>query len=367
VSAIAITGIGAVSPVGLTAASTAAALRAGVARLGPVASSEVDVADGEVAPATGGRVPLEWLRGGPVIEEWPGHDRAGVPPPLPAHLFIEDGAARLAALAAPAVEEAWAATSSPTPPPADFGLFLGLDEADVPEPVAAAVLAALPGWRPRALEAVRAGRASALAALHRAREEIAARRIAGAIVGGVDSLIRPSVYERLTNAGVVKDEEHPHGVHPGEAAAFLVVEARPRGPVLARLLGTGRAEEPTAGTDKPNQAVGLCGAIRAARKASPELADRPFSICDLNGDRYHALEWMLALIRALGDLRWKDAPPLDEFWHPADCTGDTGAASGALCCVWAVEAFRKRYAGAGKALVWGASDGRLRAAAVLAP
>jgi 3-oxoacyl-[acyl-carrier-protein] synthase-1 len=170
-------------------------------------------------------------------------------------------------------------------------------------------------------------------------------------------------------AGVLKDASvNPQGILPGEAAAFLVLEAATRGGTpLGVLAGTGVTEEPTAGTDEPNQGRGLTAAIRAARSVAP-LPYVPLMICDLNGERYRALEWLLAYPRSLGDLPWRyDLPTCGEFWHPADCLGDTGAASGALDCVWAVEALRKGYALTERVLVWGASEGRLRAAAILAP
>jgi 3-oxoacyl-[acyl-carrier-protein] synthase-1 len=93
----------------------------------------------------------------------------------------------------------------------------------------------------------------------------------------------------------------------------------------------------------------------------------PLFICDLNGDRYRALEWGLVYGRALGDLRWRyDLATCGQLWHPADCVGDTGAASGILNCIWGVEALRKGYALVDHILVWGASESRLRAAAILA-
>lgn len=367
-AALSITGLGAMTPVGLSAAASCAALRAGVARLGPVASSQVDAEYGELEPVTGGRVPLEWLNGGPQVEEWPGFDRFDMVPPGPEELFIEDGAPRLISLAVPAAHEAWLASGRTGAPPADWGLFLGLGEGEPEQEVAYAIAAGFPSWRPKVVEVVSGGRASALAALQGAATAISSGRLAGALVGGVDSLIRPTVYDRLSDAGLIKDmDDNPQGILPGEAGAFLTLEAAPvDGRAITHLLSAATANEPTAGTDQPNQGQGLTTAIRSARAAAPQLKDRPLVICDLNGDHYRALEWGLVLIRALGDLRWREGrAPEDEFWHPADCLGDTGAASGLLDCVWAAESLRKGYAGAQHVLVWGASDNELRAAAIL--
>jgi 3-oxoacyl-[acyl-carrier-protein] synthase-1 len=87
----------------------------------------------------------------------------------------------------------------------------------------------------------------------------------------------------------------------------------------------------------------------------------PLTVCDLNGDRYRAVEWAMASMRAFSDLHG-DEP----LWHPADCVGDPGAAAGALSVVWATAALVKGYAPLPQVLVWGASDGALRGAALLA-
>jgi len=367
-----ITGIGAVTPLGLSAPSSAAGLRAGISRLGPILSSEVDAAAGGTEPAIGGRVPLEWFEGGPQVEEWPGHERFEHPFPPPEHLVIEHGAERLIRLAVPAASESWRRSGRRGVAPANWGLFLGIDTeetAETRERLVAAVTNALDGLRPAVLETLPEGRAAGLAAIHHAAAAILSGKIAGAVVGGVDSLVRPEVHARLMAGGVLKDANaNPQGIRPGEAAAFLVLEAPSRGDTpLALLAGTGEAEEPTAGTDQPNQGRGLTSAIRAARSAAP-LPYVPLMICDLNGERYRALEWMLAYPRSLGDLKWRyDLPTCGEFWHPADCMGDAGPASGVVDCVWAVEALRKGYALTERVLVWGASEGRLRAAAILAP
>jgi len=368
---LAITGVGAVTPVGLSAPASAAALRAGISRMGSLQSGEEHGPEGAVPPRTGGRVPLEWFDGGPRIEEWPGHERFEVPLPPPEHLLIEDGTERLVRLAVPAVVESWKQAVGDAPPPRDWGLFLGLDTEEEPQTGARlieALTAALGGFRPALTEVVAEGRAAGLAALHKAATAIAGGQIAGALVGGVDSLVRPTTYKRLEDAGIVKGPSNEHGIISGEAAAFLVLDKLSRtGYCVAVLDGTGTADEPTAGTQKPNCGEGLTAALRRARAAAP-LPYAPLMICDLNGDRYRALEWGLAFPRALGDLKWRqDLPTSGEFWHPADCIGDVGAASGMVCCVWAAEALRRGYALTERVLVWGASEGGLRSAAILAP
>lgn len=134
---------------------------------------------------------------------------------------------------------------------------------------------------------------------------------------------------------------------------------------MALLTATVTSAEPTAGTENPNQGQGLTTVLRAMRN-SAEISHLPLFICDLNGDRYRALEWGVAYTRAFGNLHEKpDAATSGDFWHPADCIGDCGAASGLVDLAWAVEALRKKYAIVNQVLVWGASDEALRAAALI--
>jgi 3-oxoacyl-[acyl-carrier-protein] synthase-1 len=90
------------------------------------------------------------------------------------------------------------------------------------------------------------------------------------------------------------------------------------------------------------------------------MNERALAICDLNGDRMRAMEWAMASLRAFGDLSGDQ-----EIWHPADCIGDSGAASGALSLAWGAATLAREEAGANAVVAWGASDGPLRGAALL--
>lgn len=361
----AISGIGAVTPVGLDAPSSCAALRAGIARLSELEAGSVDSQLLEKQPATGGRVPLEWFDGGPSEQQWPGHERFEKPEPPPPETYVETGAERLARLAVPAAREAWANAVLGGHQGDGIGLYLGLGEAEDAGPVVDAVVGAV-GMRLSPVVVKPEGRAAGLIALESAVRDLSAGRIRGAIVGGVDSLIRAPVLEQLESEGRLQSGTNPHGVIPGEAAAFLFVEsvqqARGRGAsVVARIVGSSIAEEPTADTDEPNQAAGLTKALQGACRNRPELKVMPLVVCDLNGDRYRGMEWGLSATRAFS--RFHETR---EIWHPADNIGDSGAASGPLSAVWACSAFQKGYAGRDHAIVWGASDGKPRSALLLA-
>lgn len=333
-----ITGRGLVTPVGLSTAASCAALRAGVARLQELPAGLVDPASNEEKPVCGGLVPL-------------------------AELAVEPEASRVAGLAKFALAEALNSCLGSKPPRAEIGLYLGLDDRED----ATAVLAACRDLLPQAtVQPVIEGRCAGLLALHAALRALQQGQITTAVVGGIDSLIRPTVLQRLQEEEMLQSPTYPQGIVPGEGAGFLVLEkaeeAERRGVApQALLLAASLAEEPTAGTEEVNQALGLTTALRQAITEGGGLQAPPLVICDLNGDRYRALEWAFAAMRTIGHLQGE--VPL---WHPADCIGDTGAASGLINLLWASEALAKGYARADRALIWGASQNSKRAAAILA-
>lgn len=360
----AVTGLGAVTPVGLGAASTCAALSAGITRMKELETHLVEGEFFDLAPVVGGRVPTEWFDGGPRPAEWPAHERFGLPLPAPPDRLVAADDTRLVDLALPALEEAWHQSGLHLGAPDRLGLYLGLDSEEPGERVVESLRSSL--RKPiRSLVVAREGRAAGLVALHRAARDLLRGEVTTAIVGGVDSLIRTPALERLDRDGILRSAGRPQGVIPGEAAAFVIVEtpkaAQARqSPTLAVLMATATGEEPTAGGEEPNQAVGLTGVLRDVCESAGGLERPPLVLCDLNGDRYRATEWGLAAVRTLGRLHG------DAFLdHPADRIGDPGAASGVLNLAWAAIALREGHAGRDRAVVWGASDGKARAAAVL--
>jgi 3-oxoacyl-[acyl-carrier-protein] synthase-1 len=287
--------------------------------------------------------------------------------PPPSHAFVTPGPARLAEIAVPAAAEAWAQARLADRAPRALGIYLGQDEADDGR----AVIEALTRHFRTSFTVERVdslGRAAGLAALHRAARHIREGRVDVALVGGVDSWVRADAIERLVESGKLRDDDHPQGIIPGEAAAFAVLEGAPPSGVrpLAWLTGSGVAQEPSANTEDASEGVGITQALRKAISESG-AQEFPRVVCDLNGDRYRAMEWAYGLVRALGGLTPVDGGPAsNEAWHPADCIGDCGAASGIVNLAWAVTAMRRGHARSSLSLVWGGSDGVLRAAAMLA-
>ena len=210
------------------------------------------------------------------------------------------------------------------------------------------------------------GHAGVFEAVQAAAGAILTGRCSRAIIGAVDGYLDELTLSWLYDTGRLKTEENPKGFVPGEAAAFLVLERHSavqarNAQALARLAGTGYAIESNSIYDKsPCTGNGLTGAIRSAVQGS-DGSTLALIVCDLNGERYRANEWGLALLRSFG----ASAPP-ELLWHPADCLGDCGAAAGALNVVFGALALARRSVPDGSVLVWGSSDDGERGAALLA-
>src|SRR5207247_7451298 len=112
-------------------------------------------------------------------------------------------------------------------------------------------------------------------------------------------------------------------------------------------VGTVKVErEPTPlGPDHPITADALSRAVHATLEA--EDPSRLHGVLvDLSGERWRFLEWALAETRFSMRL-----PAGWRLWHPADCIGDVGAATGLVHVALAVRAFARDYAGGGSVLV----------------
>lgn len=333
-----IVGLGAHTTVGLSAPATAAAVRAGVARM--CEHPEAVLPDGEP-------VPVAMITG----------------------VDADPGAMRLAALLEPALNEALeplAAAPGPVPP---MPLLLGL-----PEPVEgqdlAAEVAALLDDRPlehgtlSEVSSSATGHAAALAALKDALALLGEEQEL-CLVAGVDSMLTPEALAREAGEGRILSGENPHGFVPGEGAGCLLLATadaakRLELPCLGRVLGAATAtEEHTIYGDTVSTGAGLTAAFREALAALPE-GEVQLLTGDMNGQPYRGEEYVYALIR--NRERFADAL---EVSAPADRWGDVGAAAPLLGMILAVEAARRGYGAGPRTLVWASSVGGLRGAAVL--
>lgn len=203
-----------------------------------------------------------------------------------------------------------------------------------------------------------------LDALEGACRAIAAGQSEAGIVVCADSYHDPHTLAWLDGKMRLKSQRNRDGFIPGEAAAAVRVEsaasAQANGSaILARIESMGRSVEPRSiKSGEPSTAVGLTQAI--SQVVGAEAGEVAWVACDLNGESYRAQEWGNAQVRHTGVFR-----NLQHLWHPADCTGDVGAASAGLLTVIAVRAMQRGYAPADRCLIWTAADDGQRSSVLI--
>jgi 3-oxoacyl-[acyl-carrier-protein] synthase-1 len=210
------------------------------------------------------------------------------------------------------------------------------------------------------------GHAGALLGIEQAARWIEQGTAPVCIVGGADSYFDADTLDWLEADRRVTREDVRSGFAPGEAASFLLLAGertrRAAGlPSHAVLRGAATGTESRVlGGDDDVLGEGLARAVTAATAGLSLPGEAIDAIyCDINGERYRSDEWAFCALRVQHALR-------DTAYEaPADCWGDVGAASPALSCVLATEAWARHYAQGPRALVWAGSDGGLRGAAVL--
>lgn len=328
---LAILSWGLCSAVGLTAASSAAAIRA---RVDGFRETRFMVPGGDWL--VGAEVPLE--------EPW-----RGVP--------------RLAHLLAGPVRECLDAV--PHLPPGDIPLLVGvaergrpgrardLDDALLHE---VAGLLDIPLHPASALVPLGGGAAGPL--LAEAKRLSAVSGVGAVILAGVDSLLTAGTLRALAEGRRLLTPATRDGLIPGEASAAVLLGRGP-GPVL---LGMGQGlEAARVGSGLPLRGDGLTTAVRAALDASGiGHGDVACRLSDLTGEQYGFKEAALAFTRVARDL----ATPL-EIWHPADCIGAVGAAGFPVLLALAAQAGALGCLPGRYLLAQGGGDDGRRVAAVL--
>lgn len=341
---VVIVAMGANTPIGREAWSSAAAARAGISGFG----THPFMVDSCGEPMRA------------VVAPWIGIDMLGVD--------------RLEMLLLPAIEEAMESFAVQAGWPRRVGLAVALPsarpgvapgmEADLAQRLARRFGASCEAPRCYPL-----GHAAALVALKDAKDALAQGQMDACIVAAVDSYIDPSTLDWLESC----DQLHGAGRHnnawgftPGEAGAALLLM---RGPVaaalgiepLAAVWGVGIASERNLiKTETVCIGDGLTRAFLAAFQ--PLSADVRVSdvYCDMNGEPYRADEFGFTCLRT--SERFVCA---SDFVAPADCWGDVGAAGAVLHIVLAAVAGRKGYARGNVAMAWASSETGARGAAVL--
>jgi len=185
------------------------------------------------------------------------------------------------------------------------------------------------------------------------------------ILLAVDSLNSFETLEALDGKERIKSKKSPSGLIPGESAVAVIVETQAHAlareaEIMATVSATAKTtEQNILSSDRPSSGLGLSTAIRQVCEQANEF--RPsWVVCDLNGETYRAYEWGMTQVKANDVLS-----NMSVLWHPADCFGDVGAATGGLLTALVVKAFEKQYAPANDCLIWCSDDNGKRATLVI--
>jgi 3-oxoacyl-[acyl-carrier-protein] synthase-1 len=297
-----IAGVGLYCPVGLTAQTACAAMRAGLSRF-----EELDYVDQHGELLYGSRVP--------VIEDSLAHRRCAA--------LLSGALANLLRDVDPQVVACCPSVlaTGPHRPRTERALVEVM-----PNPPVAIV---------------RGGPGADLLALEQAAPLLGADRGARhVLICAADSSINARALHRLRESGRLRSSSNPHGVLPGEAAACVLVERASTGGAI-RVVSLGVADEPaTLGNDAPLRAEGLSNALRRALEAANcELNDVDWRLANHGDEGFFVKEHSMALARLLAVP--KAALPL---WQPAEFVGDLGVAAGLTQIIWATQAWARGYA-----------------------
>ncbi|MFP2927138.1 beta-ketoacyl synthase N-terminal-like domain-containing protein [Pyxidicoccus sp. 3LG] len=338
--------MGMTTSLGLRAAATEAAVRAGIARL-----RESTVYNRQGEPMILSHVPDEALP--PLIST------------LEQNPKLSARQRRMLQLATPALQEAISPLSQregiplvlagpepyPGQPPAFSQDYLGhlREQSEVP-------------FSREASSVTLQGRAGGLVVLDTAMKLLHARGFPYILVGGVDSYLDMRTLGMLDRDGRVHAAEVLDGFVPGEGAAFLLLSSSRNLPTsrgLAFLSAPGLGQEQGHRySESPYLGNGLADAVRTAVQGIPERSIHT-AFTSLNGESFGAKEWGVASIRNSKVFHEKC-----RVEHPADCFGDLGAAIGPVLIGLATLGLRRGYV-PGPRLIWCSSDGTTRAATLV--
>lgn len=173
-----------------------------------------------------------------------------------------------------------------------------------------------------------------------------------AIVAGVDSYVSaPAVYHYDDRFRILS-ERNSDGFIPGEAGTAVLVGSHPGpGTLRVRSVGLG-VEAATIGGDLALRGDGLTAAYRQALEDTGlGLHDVKYRMASCSGEAYWFKEAALALGRVTRVRR-----EFQDFWHPAECIGEAGAAAVPAMLAIAFMAAAKGYAPGESCMIHASND-----------
>ncbi|WP_192182795.1 beta-ketoacyl synthase N-terminal-like domain-containing protein [Mesorhizobium amorphae] len=216
------------------------------------------------------------------------------------------------------------------------------------------------------LSAVMHGHASGGAAIHHAVQMLRNGHGRWAAVVGLDSWLAAETVGWLDKNRQLHATYNAWGFIPGEAAGVCLIsnlatarERTVRPCALIEAVALDREEVPIK-VDGVCLGWGLSRAVKSALSALPEGEQVDMIYCDQNGESYRADEFGFMLARMGQRFR---APA--DFIAPADCWGDTGAATIPLLVTLATQAAERAYAVGTLNLILAGSESGHRAAILL--
>ncbi len=211
------------------------------------------------------------------------------------------------------------------------------------------------------------GHAAGLVALAHAKAAIDSGVASMCLVGGIDSYLHPETIRWLDQGRQLAGPRSRSGFVPGEGAGFcLLVDAQTLRTLRAPSLGAVRAvsignEPKTMKRDVIPLGEGLASTVGGAVRGLGGPGRRVNQIlCDINGERYRGEEWGFVCLRLS---QYFD--DIADYRCPAGTWGDVGAASGPLLIALASQAALRGYDKGPLSLIWTSSEGGTRAALVL--
>lgn len=206
------------------------------------------------------------------------------------------------------------------------------------------------------------GRVGVAVALLQARTMLTEQGASRVLVAATDSFLSWPTLSHYERESRLLTPANSNGFMPGEAAGALLLgmPAGQPGQLLCTGLGFGR-EAAFIDSDEPLRAEGLAHAVKGAlAEAGCEMHHMDFRIADIAGEHYYFKEAALVVSRTLRVRK-------EEFdlWHPAECTGEAGAASGVAIVCAARAVCEKAYAHGPNILAHMANDAGQRAAVCL--
>lgn len=340
-----ITSLGMISPVGLGAVATAAAVRAGVSFTGEIEHCEAIIGDsGEALPIHGHPI-RDYTEGFHIFGRWV-RIAAGCLENLVIYGKLDPRDAAF-----------WRTTGLYLATP-----VLDLHRFDLDGPISSQEVVNAYGLRvlgvtefpisAALINIIALGHAGTASAVQQAARAIHKGHLERVVVLGVDSYL--DAHSLGWSMARIKVPHNPVGLMPGEAGACFLIEAEPvarqrDATIHAIVEGATVGEEPyNLFTEEINWGIGLASVMAVLLPESAVFSGDAF--VDLNGEEWRARELTGARIK-LG-ARFDPA----RFVMAASSLGETGAASGAIGVCLAARSFARSYDSNGHALVISSSE-----------